>query len=160
MKKLFWILFLVICFVLIVVCVNNDDKEIRVRIIPNSNSSEDISVKYEVKEDIINYLNEVYDASRDKMIENIKESIDDLSILLNEKYSKVDVVLEKHNFYNKEYNDNVLLNKKVLALVIKIGDADGDNWWGSIYPELLGMDSAEQVEYKSFIKEIIDKWLK
>ena len=44
-----------------------------------------------------------------------------------------------------------------LTFLVKIGDALGDNWWGVIYPEFLEVSSSEEVIYRSFIKEMIDK---
>ena len=45
-----------------------------------------------------------------------------------------------------------------------LGNGDGNNWWCVLFPPLCLMetnqDSLDEVEYKSFIKEIIDKYFK
>lgn len=160
MKKYLFFMFIAVSMFLLIIKNNNSKDEIRVRVIPNSNSEYDLLVKEEVKIDVIDYINKVYNVNRSNMIDNINSSIDSFKKLLVIKYSDIDVSLENHNFYNKEYNGNVIMNECVLTLVIRIGDFNGDNWWGSIYPDLLEINSSSEVTYKSFIKELIDKWLK
>ncbi|MGM9972351.1 MAG: stage II sporulation protein R [Anaeroplasmataceae bacterium] len=157
MKKYMFLLVSILLLVLIVIKINNDNEEIRVRIIPNSNTLEDLKQKEDVKLEIKSYLLTVYDKDRETMINNINNSISELNSDLKEKYNEISVTLENHNFYNKEYNGNVIKNESVLTLLVKIGDYKGDNWWGSIYPTLLDVESTQEVEYKSILKEIIDK---
>ena len=45
------------------------------------------------------------------------------------------------------------------SMVVKIGSGSGDNYWCVLFPPLCLMEAEEtdDVEYKFFIKEIIDK---
>ena len=47
-------------------------------------------------------------------------------------------------------------------MVIKIGGASGDNYWCVLFPPLCMMEAKEtdKVEYKFFIEEIINKYIK
>ena len=48
------------------------------------------------------------------------------------------------------------------SMVIKIGVASGDNYWCVLFPPLCMMEAKEtdKVEYKFFIEEIINKYIK
>ena len=47
------------------------------------------------------------------------------------------------------------------SLVITIGEGKGDNWWCVLFPPLCMLEAEEStdVEYKSFVKEIVDKYI-
>lgn len=160
MKKIIICSVFFIIVILFIFKVNNKSEEIRVRVIPNSNSEYDLKIKEEVIIDVKDYIYAIYSKDRDEMCLNIEKTILDFEELLNTKYTNINVLFEKHNFYNKEYNGNVVKNECVLTLLVEIGNKNGDNWWGSIYPDLLEVSSKEEVNYKSFIKEFIDKCLK
>ncbi len=160
MKKIIICSVFFIIVILFIFKINNKSEEIRVRVIPNSNSEYDLKIKEEVIIDVKDYIYAIYSKDRDEMCLNIEKTILDFEELLNTKYTNINVLFEKHNFYNKEYNGNVVKNECVLTLLVEIGNKNGDNWWGSIYPDLLEVSSKEEVNYKSFIKEFIDKCLK
>ena len=48
------------------------------------------------------------------------------------------------------------------SLVISLGKSEGNNWWCVLFPPLCLIDESEKdmetVEYKSFVKELIDKY--
>ena len=156
MKK---ILFIVLVFILCLFCVlrfNNSSEEIRIRVVPNSNSETDLKIKEKIKEEAIVFVKEIYDSNRDKMISNIENNISLFEEEINE-ISESKVTLENHTFYNKEYNGNVVKNENTLTLLIVIKDGKGDNWWGSIYPDLLECESSEEVEYESWFKKLFKR---
>lgn len=150
MKKLLSILLILILFSLFFIR-NSNFQELRVRVIPDSNSEEALKEKEEVKEIVILFLLDNYDKDLNTYKNNIKKNIDSLNT------ERISSKLEMHNFYHKTYNNMALLDEKVLTLVVRIGNASGDNWWGSIYPEFLGMESSECMNYKSYILECIEK---
>lgn len=157
-KKYFLYLFIFIAIFMFFIKEPNSDNEIRVRVVPNSNSTTDIETKNFIKEDVIVYLAEQYDEDYNSFCQNIKKSIHSLSSKLNEKNS-CKVSFEYHTFYNKTYNDSSLKNERKLTLLVIIGSGKGDNWWGSIYPHFLEINSTDTVEYKSYIWEQIKKWI-
>ena len=48
------------------------------------------------------------------------------------------------------------------SLVITLGKGNGENWWCVLFPPLCLMEgednNTDEVEYKSFVKEMIDKY--
>ena len=49
------------------------------------------------------------------------------------------------------------------SLVVTLGDGSGDNFWCVLFPPLCLLeaeDTNNEVEYKFFVKELIDKYLK
>ena len=46
------------------------------------------------------------------------------------------------------------------SLVITLGEGHGPNYWCVLYPPLCSIDTnKEEVEYRSYIKDLIDKYL-
>ena len=143
MKKLIGLIIVIVLFMFI-----NKNDEIRVRIIANSNSKEDLEIKGEIKskvEEFINTCNEDYTTY-------IKDNIKYLKDELNE-ISKCSVSFEKHIFMNKAYNDISLQNEEYMTLLVVIGEGLGDNWWTTLYP--LNDLNPTTIKYKSWIKERI-----
>lgn len=155
MRKL---LLIPIAVIFIFVILNQkENNDIRVRIIPNSNSINDLKVKEEVKGLVGEYLKAIYDKDYEVCKKNIESSIDELKIILNKHYNDVDVSFDKHTLYNKTYNDNAIKNENTYTLYIEIGDARGDNWWGTIYPNLLEISSSNEYQYESLFVNLINK---
>ena len=177
-KKIILILFAIVIFLLITnksvteeIIIPNES--IRIRVIANSNTIEDQNLKRKVKLSIQKELSE--------MLKDAK-SVEDVRTILNSnlegiKYT-VSSTLNKENYKNMFYDVNYGYNffpKKVYkgikydegyyeSIVIKIGEAQGDNWWCVLFPPLCLMDEysedVDDVEYKSFVKELIDKFFK
>ena len=47
------------------------------------------------------------------------------------------------------------------SLVVTLGKGEGDNWWCVLFPPLCLLEAEEgtEVEYRSFVKEILDKYV-
>lgn len=165
MKKIFCILFIIVCIVLFK---NNEshigDDSIRFRVIANSNSPRDILMKELVVDELSNILFKSYDinSTRENIVNNlsyIETKIDDLFI--NNDYHKTyNIMYGMNEFPRKEYNGIVYEEGLYESLVIEIGDGLGNNYWCFLYPSLCMIDvknNEEGVVYKSKIKEIFDK---
>lgn len=148
MKK--WLL-IISSILLVVFFFIPKDEEIRIRIISNSNSEKDMLYKSEIveyfKNDVIPNisLTKEYLANNTIFIEG----------LLKQKYPDVEVSFESHTFTNKAYNGNAIENGVYDTLVIRIGEAKGENWWASVYGELIQKEGSEVVEYRWWIKELV-----
>lgn len=145
------------------------EDSIRFRVIPNSNNLEDIYIKGEVLENIESEVMELGNFN------NIKDSRISIQQNLNKINLKVLETLNKNN-YNKKFDINYGLNyfprkeyKGVLyeegyyeSLVIKLGEGKGDNFWCVMFPPLCFLEAKEsdKIEYKFFVKEILDKLFK
>ncbi len=145
------------------------NESIRFRIIPNSNSIEDIFMKEKVKESISNVINEIetsenIDETRKNIISSIpkvESSIDTLFIENN--YDKTYKVKYGMNYFpEKIYKGVKYPEGNYESMVVEIGNASGDNYWCVLFPPLcmIEAEESEDIEYKFFISEIINKFLK
>ena len=145
------------------------NESIRIRVIANSNSIQDQEIKKRVKNSVQKQLSEILKDAN---------NIEDVRKILNENLPNVSFTVEKE--LNGEVNNSFDINygynffpQKVFkgvkyeegyyeSVVIKLGESKGDNWWCVLFPPLCLMeensDNVEDVQYKSFIKEIIDKY--
>ena len=64
----------------------------------------------------------------------------------------------KNFFPEKEYKNQIYKSGNYESLVIELGKASGENFWCVLFPPLCFTDKEDNIEYKSFIKEIIDKY--
>ena len=159
---------------IMLLCNNQEDyllipnEAIRVRVIANSNLENDIKVKEQVKDElndkvyrILNKVNTINDAR--KVISNNIEEIN----------KTVDKSLKRLN-YDKGFNINYGLNyfpEKEFAgvkydkgyyesLVVTLGDGNGSNYWCVLFPPLcLIEENNDNIQYKSYISEILNKYL-
>ena len=111
------------------------------------------------------------------LLKNTK-GIDEARVLINSNLDEIDSKVYKdlnNNNYPFSYKINYGLNyfpskeyKGVIyeegyyeSLVITLGEGAGDNWWCVLFPPLclLEAEESDEVEYTSYIKEVIDKYL-
>lgn len=139
---------------------------VRFRIIPNSNAPKDLYIKEQVKTSIDSVIKEI---EKSKTINEARTSIKENINLVENKVSEV----FKEKNYNMDFKINYGTNyfpEKIYkgvkyeageyeSMVVKIGSGSGDNYWCVLFPPLCLMEAEEtdDVEYKFFIKEIIDK---
>lgn len=135
----------------------SEDKQIKARIIPNSNETSDILLKEEMVIDVKEYLLAEYSSDYLEYISNIENSYQEFNAQMIEKYGEVKIMFKEHTLYNKTYNDSALKNENSMTLLVIIGEGLGDNWWGTVYPTFLAQESTEEIEYKSFIEKILEE---
>ena len=63
----------------------------------------------------------------------------------------------KNYFPKKEYDNVIYEEGEYESLVITLGEGIGHNFWCVLFPPLCFEDTKKQ-EYKSFFKEVIDKY--
>lgn len=149
---------IIILFVVVLFTKCQEKKEIRVRIIPNSDEVADLKVKEKAKNITICYLKEAYDENYETYLNNIKNTMSSFENVIEKELKKsVEVELDNHTLYNKTYNNSAVLNKKEMTLYVIIGEGEGSNWWGTVYPEFLEVNSSEVVKYESLILSIFKK---
>ena len=156
MKKIIIILFVISCMFLYSnkgdIIIPNDS--VRFRIIANSNSFEDQSLKKEIKKDLIDNVFSNIKSKKD-IINNIP-TIDNRIKKYNIEY---DISYGMNYFPQKEYKGITYPKGNYESLVITLKDGLGDNYWCVMYPPLCLIDdtNTNDVEYKLLVKEIIDK---
>ena len=121
---------------------------IRFHILANSNSVEDQNLKLKVKSEIIKMLEDKLDSSTSKEetkafltenLENIK--LKALEVIKESGYNyPVSVEISNSYFPTKTYGDISLPAGEYEALKIKIGNAEGKNWWCVMFPPLCFVD--------------------
>ena len=175
MKKTLFVLGLIIATYMIIgvkaeELVEIPDNAIRIRVIGNSDSEYDQEKKQEIRKEVQLYMqNLLKDA---KTTEEARTIINNNLINLNK---KVDNYLHELN-YDKPYKINFGLNyfpekeykgikyKEGLyeSLLITLGEGKGNNWWCVLFPPICLLEAEEtetnEVEYKSFVKEIVEKY--
>ena len=63
-------------------------------------------------------------------------------------------------FPMKEYKGVTYNEGYYESLVVTLGKGEGDNWWCVLFPPLCLLEAEEntEVEYKSYVKELIEKY--
>lgn len=157
MRKLIIVLLVIACLVIGLQQLNRE-KEIRVRIIPNSDTTSDLEIKEKAKDITVCYLKEAYDKDYDVYLENLSKTKNSFELLLEkELHEDVKIQLGNHTLYNKTYNNSAVENTSEMTMYIVLGEGKGSNWWGTIYPEFLEVNSSEEVRYESLILSIFKK---
>lgn len=137
------------------------EDSIRFRIIANSNNEIDQGVKKLIKKEL--------EGNIFQLLQN-STSPEETRKILKENQSVIKSTIEKYNipysinygknyFPEKEYNGITYESGEYESLVISLGEASGNNWWCVMYPPLCLLESNsnnyDEIEYKSYIKEII-----
>ena len=175
MKKIYFLLLIVMA----VVAYNNKsnhviipEEAIRFRVIANSNSKEDQMVKYLVRDAVEKVI--VKDIEDSKSVEETRTI---LSNNVNKYKNLIANTLDNNNiketfsvnygmnyFPDKEYKGVKYKEGKYESLLITLGEGKGNNWWCCLFPPLCLIEAEEketdEVEYKFFVKELLDKYLK
>ena len=173
MKRIVLIILTILCVILVYDKVTAEeiiipDMAIRLRVIPHSNDANDIVMKEKVKDylesNVYNLFKETEDvASARKIINDNLDNIDKEigNIFKENNYNmKYNINYGYNHFPVKKYNDIVYPEGEYESLVVSIGEAKGDNWWCVLFPSFCLLDSKEttDVEYKFFVKKLIDKY--
>lgn len=116
----------------------------RLHVIANSDSTEDQNLKYIVRDNLIAYMNELSANSKTKeeAIQIAKEHTDEFyniakkTIIDNGYNYDVTVEIGNFDFPTKHYGDISIPAGYYDALRVKIGEAQGQNWWCVMFPPL------------------------
>ena len=159
-RNIIILLTLLICFIFVSMSsyantVSSDlsNNFFRLHIIANSDSNVDQELKLKVRDSIISYINtlEYQNLSKEQIISLTKKNLEELRDIVNEciksngfNYS---CNLEIGNFYfpTKYYGNISLPAGNYDGLKINIGNAEGKNWWCSLYPPLCFTDMSTGV---------------
>lgn len=143
---------------------------IRIRVIANSNSEYDQEKKNEIRQEVQLYMqNLLKDATTtdeartiiQNNITNLKNNID--TYLTEIKYNtEYKINFGLNYFPEKEYKGIKYKEGLYESLLITLGEGKGNNWWCVLFPPICLLEAEEtekdEIEYKSFIKEVIEKY--
>jgi len=136
---------------------------IRIRVIASSNDKKDQELKMMVKEDLEKYLySKLKDVrSVDKADIVIKNSLDDIDHIVGKYTNNYDVNYGLNYFPSKEYKGITYKEGEYQSLVVTLNEGLGNNWWCVLFPPLCMLEAEEStdVEYRSFVSEMISKYI-
>ena len=143
------------------------DDAVRIRIIPNSNSKYDQMIKSSVRDKLeITMYDLLKDVkSSDEAREVIKSNLDlvkrDIDSILNNVEYDYDINYGYNYFPLKEYKGVKYEEGYYESLLVTLGKGEGDNWWCVLFPPLclIEAEDSDDVQYKSFVEEILEKYI-
>lgn len=130
---------------------------VRFHVLANSDSEQDQELKLKVRDQVGGYISELLkDAgSREETMEILEAHIGDIERVAAQEircqgYSyDVTASLEQEDFPVKTYGRYHLPAGEYTSLQIRIGEAEGANWWCVAYPNMCFMDSVYEVVNQS-----------
>ena len=175
MKKI-----IIIIFVSLSICAYNytknkeetvkiPDSAIRFRVLANSNSPRDQKIKENVRDkmqkELYNLLKNTKSINEARsLIDNNLDNFNDiLKEEMKDKEYSYTIDYGMHEFPEKEYKGVKYAKGEYESLLVTLGEGKGDNWWCVLFPPICLLEAEEstdttEIEYKSFIKEIIEKY--
>ena len=118
------------------------DSCVRLHILANSDSEADQELKLKVRDALLEKISD-YDAkSKEEALTVIEEEKSDLVELAKEVISEngknyeVEIDIGIEEYPTRYYEDFSLPAGKYTSVMVKIGDAKGQNWWCVLYPPL------------------------
>ena len=143
---------------------------IRFRVIANSNSDIDQKEKKKIAKqlsyDVAKVLSKTasIEEARNELQNNITNFETTTKNIMEEENYQTTVTVDygNHYFPEKNYKGVTYEEGEYESLVVTLGAGKGENFWCVLFPPLCLLEAEENqtndVEYKSFIKELIDKY--
>lgn len=159
-KKYLIILILLILYILIYsisyansTISNISNNLFRLHVIANSDSDDDQNLKYAVRDNLINYMNNICInvSSKQDALNIANEHLYDFykiaenTIIKHGYYYNVKISIGNYSFPTKKYGDISLPAGYYDALKVEIGEAKGKNWWCVMFPSLCFVDVSNGV---------------
>ena len=155
LKRFIIVLFLLTLFVFVsaisyVSAVSNNisNSVFRLHVIANSDSKEDQNLKYIVRDKLIEYMNNIAKdcSSKEEVISIAKNNISNFENIARKTIEEngynynITVEIGNFDFPTKSYGDITLPAGSYDSLRVKIGKAEGQNWWCVMFPPLCFVD--------------------
>ena len=120
------------------------DSVVRLHVIANSDSEEDQALKLKVRDGVLMVASALVEGcmTRDAAAEALRgglEAIEDTAraVIAAEGYEySVSVKLCEEEYPTKNYESVCFPSGSYMSLQVKIGDAEGQNWWCVLFPNL------------------------
>ncbi len=173
MKKI-----LIVVAIIIVVLISKEENEIiipnnaiRFRVVANSNTLEDQSIKNNIAKYIESYVIDLTsdakssEEAKDILLSNhktIENEVENYMVMNNIKMN-YEVSIGRNYFPSKNYRGVKYDAGFYDSIVLNLGNKQGINWWCVMYPPLCLADrdtKSTDVEYTTLTKEILDKYTK
>lgn len=139
---------------------------LRIHVRANSNSQYDQDIKYKVKDEVVEFITPYISQCTTKQaaMEVISGITDGIEQTCDKALARLGVNYKSHAevrmeyFPTRVYGDVTLEAGEYDALIVELGEGTGDNWWCVIYPPLCFTSATTDVEYRSIIYDIINKF--
>ncbi len=170
--------YLIILTIITSVFVMNDLKDekivipneaIRFRVIASSNSKEDQELKVKVKDNLQKNMQNIL--KNEKNIQQARLSLEKNLPLLKENVEKTLKQNNSKETYTISYGENYFPSKNYKgviynsgnyeSLVVKLGKAEGNNFWCVLFPPLCLIEEQENTkdtEYHLLVKDLLNKY--
>ena len=170
-KRIFILIFLFIIYTCIcafsytnAVFSSISDNVFRLHVIAASDSDEDQALKYIVRDSVLQYINEITKGleSKDQIIDAVSNNTKEIKRIAEETIHTngydytVEIEIGNFEFPTKTYGDVSFPAGYYDALRIKIGKAEGQNWWCVMFPPLCFVDVSSGIvpeESKQVLEE-------
>lgn len=124
------------------------DSVFRLHVIANSDTQEDQNLKYQVRDSLLSYMNQIAQNVTSKeeviaLVQNHQEEFEQIALQTIQKHGydySVSIHIGNFDFPTKEYGDISLPAGTYDALRVEIGEAQGHNWWCVMFPPLCFVD--------------------
>jgi len=174
MKNFCLALLAVIAVIVTIACVNAipsasaqaENDYLRIHVRANSNSAEDQQVKYEVKDEVVAFITPYVCecVTKDAAIEVMTSLIPEIEKVCERALKErgydygARASVRSEDFPTRVYGDLTLEAGVYDALIMELGTGKGDNWWCVIYPPLCFTSATCDVQYRSILYDIINKF--
>lgn len=136
----------------------------RLHVLANSDSQEDQNLKYLVRDNILNYIQEISNGitSKSEIIEIIKSHSSEIHEIATKTIEEngynypVSISIGNFAFPTKKYGDITLPAGLYDAVRVEIGSAKGQNWWCVMFPPLCFVDTTSGIVPENSKKLIQD----
>lgn len=136
---------------------------LRIHIRANSNSEQDQAIKYEVKRAVVEFLTPFIAEcdTKQKAQEVFNAQKQNITGVANKVLEKggfnytASVKICREEFPTRVYENYTLEQGFYDAIIINLGNAEGQNWWCVVYPPLCFTGSGADYRYESKIGQII-----
>lgn len=143
------------------------NESIRIRVIANSNSSYDQTIKYKVSNVLKDDLKDIVkstniDTARKSIVNNIDTFTKDIKLVLDDNNYALpfDINYGLNYFPKKEYKGTIYNEGYYESLVVTLGSGLGDNWWCVLFPPLCLIEASDSsnIEYTTLVSEVLNKY--
>lgn len=138
---------------------------IRFRIIANSDNEKDQALKMQIKEAVEKELqSKIVNAGNTEQAEIIiNQNLENIKNVVSNYTDDFNISFGLNYFPEKEYKGVTYEAGTYNSLVITLGSGVGKNWWCVMFPPLCLLEgknnNTDDINYKFYVKEIIDKYI-
>lgn len=168
MKNFILIFFIIVIYIFIGSVISDNvvipSEAIRFRVVANSDSDYDQSIKEKISKDVTLELYNILEGANsiEDVRNSISSNINDIEKVLNKYNVNYDINYGLNYFPDKLYKGVKYEAGFYESLLITLGKGSGKNWWCVLFPPLclLEGNESDDYEYKVFVKDLIDRFTK